>query len=99
MLHSMCFGPAPRWRGAAWPVVAAVLTLDDPRANRARRTLESMIAGTMVGDDRLSEEMLGDGRVRYRRGSDCIMVQPARSAQLDPFNQSTSQTPRLVSEC
>ena len=99
MLHAMSFGPAPRRRGAAWPVVAAVLTLDDPRANRARRTLESMIAGTVVGDDRLSEEMLGDGRIRYRRGNECTVVQPTRGAQIDPFKQSSSSTIRLVGGC
>jgi len=84
-------GSAPqRWRQPA---------LDDPRANTPRRTLESMIAGTMGGDDRLIEEPLGDGRIRYRRGSDCIVVHPARGALIDPFNQSSSPTPRTVESC
>jgi len=79
-----------RWRQPA---------LDDPRANTPRRTLESMIAGTMGGDNRLIEEPLGDGRIRYRRGSDCIVVHLARSGLIDPFNQSASPTPRLVEAC
>ena len=79
-----------RWRNPA---------LDDPRANTPRRTLEAMIAGTMRGDDRLFEEPLGDGRIRYRRGSECALVTPARGAAIDPFNQSVSPTPRLVESC
>lgn len=79
-----------RWRSPA---------LDDARANTPRRTLEAMIAGTMRGDDRLFEEPLGDGRIRYRRGSECALVTPARGAAIDPFNQSVSQTPRLVEPC
>jgi hypothetical protein len=79
-----------RWRNPA---------LDDPRTNTPRRTLEAMIAGTMRGDDRLVEEPLGAGRIRYRRGSECALVTPARGAAIDPFNQSTSPTPRLVEPC
>jgi hypothetical protein len=79
-----------RWRQPA---------LEDPQANTPRRSLEARIAGTMAGDDRLVEEPLGDGRIRFRRGSDCIVMQRARSALVDPFNQSTSPTPRLVDTC
>jgi hypothetical protein len=73
--------------------------LDDPRANTPRKTLEARIAGTMGGDDRLVEEMLGDGRLRYRQGADCILVQPSRAALVDPFNQSATPIPRMVGPC
>jgi hypothetical protein len=86
-------------RGASAPERWRQPALDDPRANTPRRTLEALIAGTMGGDDRLIEEPLGDGRIRYRRGSDCIVVHPARGALIDPFNQSASPTPRLVQSC
>lgn len=73
--------------------------LDDPRANTARATLESRIAGATHGDERWLEERLDDDRMRFRRGSTCIEVHRTRDAQLDPFNQSVRPTPRMRRPC
>lgn len=73
--------------------------LDDPRANTARATLESRIAGATHGDERWLEERLDDDRMRFRRGSTCIEVHRTRDAQLDPFNQSVRPTPRMGRPC
>lgn len=71
-------------RGASAPRRSPAL--DDLRANTAPRTVASRIANAMAKD--WTEEVLGDGRVRYRRGDECIQVQPSRDAQLDPINGS-----------
>ena len=39
-----------------------------------------------VGDDRLQEEALGDGRRRFRKGTVCADVHRTHIAQLNPFD-------------
>lgn len=71
--------------------------LDDPRANTARATVESRIAKAMQKE--WVEEVLGDGRTRWRRGDECVLVKPARDAELDSFNQSSSHRPNQAGAC
>jgi len=87
--------PPPGGR-SSWPPRSPAL--DDPRANSRPPTLESRIAGAM-GDGTWSVEMLSDGRRRYRRGSDCVVVQPPRSLALDPFNGAVYKPPSPAGPC
>lgn len=73
--------------------------LNDPRANSARKTIETRAAQAMGGDQQIIEEPMGDGRMRLRRGSKCAEVHLARSGQLEPFDESVRPTPRLVKPC
>lgn len=87
-------GQAPPWRNPA---------LDDPRSNtRAARsgTLEARIAAALgPGEGPVTEEALADGGRRLRRGSQCVVVRPARAGALDPFNNSVSPKPQTVDAC
>ena len=38
-------------------------------------------------------------RTRWRRNGKCIEVHVARNAQVDPYNQSFSPTPKAVKDC
>lgn len=73
--------------------------LADPRADSPRPTLESRIARVLDHGNGWVEEPLGEGRVRYRRGSECIEVRPARIDQLDPFNRSALPVPGVAKRC
>lgn len=83
-------------RAAALPRSPA---LDDPRANRARPTLESQIAAALGGDGAWSEEHVAEGVTRYRRGRECVEVRETRDVALDPFNQSVKHKPRQAGNC
>jgi hypothetical protein len=72
--------------------------LDDPRANGTGPTLESRI-GRAVGSAELIEEHLGDGRIRFRKGSGCVELRPNSAGQLSPFNESVSPSNRLATNC
>ena len=65
--------------------------LNDTRANTPRQTPEARLART-VGDDKLSEEALGDGRRRFRQGSGCADVHRTNIAQLNPFDARLKDT-------
>jgi hypothetical protein len=71
--------------------------IDDPRANTPRLTPEQRMGRTF--DTQVIEEQMEDGRRRIRRGADCIIVAPSRTAQLMPFNDAAARTPSLVSAC
>jgi hypothetical protein len=59
--------------------------LNDARSNTQRPSAESRMAQN-VGDDRLQEEALGDGRRRIRKGTVCADVHRTHIAQLNPFD-------------
>ena len=72
--------------------------LGDPRTHSARPdTPEARMAANF--DTRLTEEELGDGRRRLRRGASCVIVTPSRIGQLMPFNEAAARAPSLVSAC
>lgn len=74
--------------------------LDDPRANSARPwTVESRIAAALGGVDGIVEERLDDGRMRFRRGSSCVVVHPNRAERIDPFNASAYPKMKGVEGC
>jgi hypothetical protein len=68
---------------------------NDPRSNTPRATVESRIAA-LNGPDRWEAEPMDATRTRWRRNGKCIEVHVARNAQIDPYNQSFSPTPKLV---
>ena len=73
--------------------------LNDPRTTSPRPTVESRIAAALGGSDNITEEPLGDGRVRMHRGTGCVVVHPNRAQVLDPFNGSVFPKPRGVEKC
>jgi len=85
-------------RGASAPFRSRSPALDDPRSNSVPPTMASRIAGA-VGSDRLIEEPLGDGRIRFRKGSDCVEVHPSRDGALDPFNEAALPKLRSAKAC
>lgn len=81
------------------PPPASALARDDPRANTPRLGSEARMAKTLGTDLTLRESADPDGTRYFRRGTDCVVARPARESQLDPFNQGTRPTPRLVDKC
>lgn len=73
--------------------------LDDPRANTTRPTLEAQIAAALGGEGPWTEEHVGEGVVRFRRGRSCVEAHETRDVGLDPFNQSVTHKPRLARNC
>lgn len=71
--------------------------VDDPLANTARLTPEERMARAF--DQRETEERLGDGSVRLRRGADCVIVTPARTSQLFPTDPSAARVPGTAHGC
>lgn len=69
--------------------------INDPRSNSAHATVESRVAA-VVGTDVLVEERMDATRKRVRQHGQCVEVHESRAAQIDPFNQSVSPTPKLV---
>jgi hypothetical protein len=67
----------------------------DPRSNTPRASVESRIAA-LSGPDRWEAEPMDATRTRWRRNGKCIEVHVARNAQIDPYNQSFSPTPKGV---
>ncbi|MBA4177181.1 MAG: hypothetical protein C0505_11570 [Leptothrix sp. (in: Bacteria)] len=86
-------------RGASAPWRQRHPGLDDTRANTARATLDSRIAAALGGSDRITEERLSDGRMRFRRGNDCVVVHPSRAQGLEPWNGSVMPKMRGVEKC
>ena len=73
--------------------------LDDPRVNTDRSASVDRMAATLGTDDRTTEENLGGGRRRIRRGNDCVIVSPSRVGELMPFNDAAVRSPSLISKC
>lgn len=86
-------------RAASAPLSPAAQAVADPRANSVRKSFAEKLADALGRDERTTEEARGDGRIRVRKGADCVDVREARSAQLDPIGQSTRPTPRLAEAC
>ncbi len=81
------------------PPPAAAMAREDPRANTSRLGSEERMARTLGTDLTLRESFDPDGTRYFRRGRDCVVARPARESQLNPFNQGTQPTPRLVEKC
>jgi hypothetical protein len=88
---------APPLRHA--PPPAAALARDDPRANSSRIGSEDRMARTLGTDLTLRESVDPDGTRTFRRGRDCVVARPARDSQINPFDQGSRPTPRLVEKC
>ncbi len=89
-------------RGASAPWRTRNPVLDDERANTnpaARQTLEARIAAALGGSDQITEERLDDGRIRLRRGNQCVVSHPNRAERLDPFNASVLPKLRGLEKC
>jgi len=72
---------------------------DDRRANTPRLDFGERMASDLGTDNSLREAHIDSNGWRIRRGKDCVEVRQTRAAQLDPFNESITQTPGLVSKC
>jgi hypothetical protein len=86
-------------RGASAPWRDRHPGRDDPRTNTPRATLESRIAAALGGVEGITEEQLEDGIMRFRRGTQCVLVHPNRAERLDPWNKSVSPKMRGVEKC
>lgn len=86
-------------RGASSPWRTRNPALDDPRTASQKPTVESRIAVALGGSDNITEEPLGDGRIRMRRGKSCVVVVPNRAQTLDPFNASAMPKARVADKC
>jgi len=60
--------------------------INDPRANSARHSSAHRLAHGFGADATLTEEPLGDGRRRVRKGTACVDVQLSQTARLNPFD-------------
>jgi hypothetical protein len=88
-------GAGPSGTGPRLPTPSAAERDAPPSQSPEARLARALDPGTARSEQRLA----GEGRTRVRIGRDCLDVKDARSAQLDPFNQSQQNTPRLVSDC
>ena len=86
-------------RAASAPLSPAAQAVADPRATSVHKGFAEKLADALGRDERTTEEARGDGRIRVRKGADCVDVREARSAQLDPIGESTRPTPRLAEAC
>lgn len=86
-------------RGASAPWRQRHPALDGARVPRPGATLEGRIAAALGGSDRITQERLDDGRIRFRRGSECVIAHPNRAERIDPFNASVSPKARPVEKC
>jgi hypothetical protein len=77
----------------------ASLAAQDGRANSERASISEKLAEALGGDGRRSEENLGDGRIRFRSGADCVIAEESRAGQLDPMSQTNRPAPRGVKPC
>jgi hypothetical protein len=77
----------------------ASLATQDSRANSERASFGEKLAQDLGSDSRSTEENLGDGRIRFRSGADCVIVHESRAGQLDPMSQTTRPAPRGVKAC
>lgn len=77
----------------------ASLATRDSRANSEHATFGEKLAEALGSDNRSTEENLGDGRIRFRSGADCVIVEESRAGQLDPMSQTSRPAPRAVKSC
>lgn len=92
-------GPGPEVLDLSLPPRALRGEAVTPPGPPARpRSVEASLARAL-GETPLIQENLGDGRLRLRRGRDCVELRDARMAQLDPFNQSVSPIPKQAEGC
>ena len=70
-----------------------------PTVPSARPRSVEAILDRGLAQSPLIEESLGNGRLRIRRGRDCIDLRDTRMAQIDPFNQSVSPIPKQAEDC
>ena len=77
----------------------ASLATQDIRANTERVNFGEKLAQDLGSDNRRTEENLGDGRVRIRSGTDCVIAVESRAGQLDPMAQTSRPSPRGVKPC
>ena len=77
----------------------ASLATQDSRANSERVNFGEKLAQDLGSDNRRTEENLGDGRVRIRSGSDCVIAVESRAGQLDPVGQTSRPAPRGIKPC
>jgi hypothetical protein len=73
---------------------AAAPSPPSTRSRSVEATLERAL-----GNGPLIEENLGNGRLRLRRGRNCVDLRDSRMAQVDPFNQSVSPIPKQAEDC
>jgi hypothetical protein len=77
----------------------ASLATQDRRANNERLNFGEKLAEALGSDGRRTEENLGDGRIRFRSGADCVEAHESRAGQLDPMSQTTRPAPRGAKAC
>lgn len=99
--------PAPldlRWRGEAGtsrrafgapPAMPPAVTTEQ----RIRPTTVERALERATGPTPWIEEDRGEGRRRWRQGTDCLDVAPSRQDTLDPWSRSTRPSPKLVAPC
>jgi len=85
--------------GASAPWRQRNPALDDPRVHSPPATVDSRIAAALGGSDRITQEHLEGGRIRFRRGNECVVAHPNRAERIDPFNASVSPKPRPMEKC
>ena len=68
---------------------------NDPRSNSAPKTVESRVA-SVAGTREWTEARMDATRTRFAKDGTCVEVHVARNAQIDPWNQSHSPTPKTV---
>jgi hypothetical protein len=73
--------------------------LNDPRTNTPRATFGERMARAIGTDQTVVEEKMNGGVLRVRKGNNCVIVHPARGAQLDPFAPGAAQSPGLAESC
>lgn len=86
----------PRRQPGERPSAAALASQDERLQNRPGR--DERLAQTLGTDSRLQETQRGTVH-RFRQSRNCVDVEPAREAGLNPFNQSVSATPRQARPC
>jgi hypothetical protein len=77
----------------------ASLATQDSRANSERANFGDKLAQDLGSEGRRTEENLGDGRIRFRSGADCVVTHESRAGQLDPMSQTTRPAPRGAKAC
>jgi len=69
--------------------------LNDPRSNTPRATIETRVAA-VAGSVEVLEERMDATRLRVRQRGSCFEVHVSRDAQINPWHQSHSPTPKIV---
>ena len=87
----------PRPAAARHSATAAAQVHDDARLG-GRLSRDQRLAQALGSDQALHEDQRGAVR-RFRQGRACVDMAPAREAQINPFNQTASPTPRQATPC